>query len=38
MKPFRAPRPDGLTKELVDALFLEAIAHTNRILKRKGLL
>lgn len=34
----RAPRPEGLTKELVDALFLEGMAQTNRILKRKGLL
>lgn len=34
----RAPRPEGLTKELVDALFKEAIAQTGRILERKGLL
>lgn len=34
----RRPRPDGLTKELVDALFVEAIAQTQRIIKRKGLL
>jgi len=34
----RRPRPDGMTLELVESLFREAIAQTNRILKRKGLL
>lgn len=34
----RRPRPEGLSRELVDSLFREAIAHTNRILNRKGLL
>lgn len=33
----RAPIPSWLTKELVDALFEEGIAHTQRIVKRKGL-
>ena len=34
----RAPRPEGMTKELVDSLFEEGIAQTNRIFKRKGLM
>ena len=34
----RAPRPDGLTREMVLACFDEAIKQTHRILKRKGLL
>lgn len=34
----RRPRPDGLGYELMIALFQEAIAQTNRILVRKGLL
>lgn len=34
----RRPRPEGLSYELMIALFQEAIAQTNRILKRKGLL
>lgn len=34
----RRPRPEGLSYELMIALFKEAIAQTNRILKRKGLL
>lgn len=34
----RQPRPEGLTRELMLALFREAIAQTNRILKRKGLM
>lgn len=34
----RRPRPEGLSQELVIALFEEGIAHTKRILKRKGLL
>jgi hypothetical protein len=34
----RRPRPDGLSLELVASLFREAIAQTNRILKRKGLM
>lgn len=34
----RKPRPEGLSYELMIALFKEAIAQTNRILKRKGLL
>lgn len=34
----RAPRPEGLTQELVEACFVEGVAHTNRILKRKGLM
>ncbi len=33
----RRPRPEGLSQELVATLFAEAIAQTNRILKRKGL-
>lgn len=34
----RAPRPEGLTREMVMACFDEAIKQTYRILKRKGLL
>lgn len=34
----RAPRPAGITYELMRAYFKEAIAQTQRILKRKGLL
>lgn len=34
----RAPRPAGMTYELMIALFREGIAQTQRILKRKGLL
>jgi hypothetical protein len=34
----RRPRPEGLSQELVHSLFAEAVTHTNRILKRKGLL
>lgn len=34
----RASRPEGLSRELVSALFIEAIAQTNRILRRKGLM
>lgn len=34
----RRPRPDGLSQALILSLFREAVAHTNRILKRKGLL
>jgi hypothetical protein len=33
----RRPRPEGLSLELVASLFREAIAQTQRILKRKGL-
>lgn len=34
----RAPRPADMSRELMLSLFSEAVAHTNRILKRKGLL
>lgn len=34
----QAPRPEGLSRELVQACFQDAIAHTNRILRRKGLI
>lgn len=34
----RAPRPADMSRELMLTLFREAIAHTQRILKRKGLL
>ena len=34
----RAPRPDGLTRELMLTCFDDAIAQTHRILRRKGLL
>jgi hypothetical protein len=33
----RRPRPEGLSLELVASLFRDAIAQTQRILKRKGL-
>jgi hypothetical protein len=34
----RAPRPDGMTYEQVNALFKAGIAWTQRILKLKGLI
>jgi len=34
----RAKRPEGMTYELMISLFKDAMAQTNRILKRKGLL
>lgn len=34
----RRPRPDGMSYELMLSMFREAIAQTQRILKRKGLL
>jgi hypothetical protein len=34
----RAPRPAGMTYELMLAMFTAAIEQTRRILKRKGLM